>query len=319
MPTMHFFIPQNIIEVKQQTIIVHKINVSAEKMYNEIEQVNPEETFQPLPSFIKRISKPEYLANIKTIKDHIIKGDVYELNYCQEFYANATIQPISTYLQLNKYSKAPFSTYYKLDKKYLLCCSPERFLKKTDNKLIAQPIKGTSKRSTDKKEDQKLMNELSVSLKEQAENVMIVDLMRNDLSKSAVPGSVTVDELFGIYTFELVHQMISTISSTLRPDVHFINAIKNAFPMGSMTGAPKIAAMQLIEQYETTKRGLFSGAVGYILPNNDFDFNVVIRSLLYNHINKYISYQVGGAITDGSVPEREYEECLVKAQILNLK
>ena len=197
-----------------------------------------------------------------------------------------------------------------------MSASPERFLKKDGRKLYSQPIKGTISRSTDSLLDivnkEKLLNDK----KELSENVMIVDLVRNDLSRSSEKGSVEVEELFGIYSFPQVHQMISTVSSTLRDDLKFSEAIKNAFPMGSMTGAPKIKAMELIEKYEKTRRGLYSGAVGFVDPKGNFDFNVIIRSILYNLENQYLSYIVGGAITQGSIPGNEYEECLLKAKAM---
>ena len=247
------------------------------------------------------------------------------MNFCQEFYGeNVSLNPIHLFLKLNEIAKAPFSTFYKFKDRYLLCASPERFIKKEGQQLISQPIKGTSKTANtpegineggiDDVSDELLKTALQNDPKNRSENVMIVDLVRNDLGKSCVAGSVKVTELFGIYSFPTVHQMISTIEGTLRPDVHFIDALKNAFPMGSMTGAPKVRAMQLIEQYEITQRGLYSGAVGYITPEGNFDFNVVIRSILYNSKSRYLSFQVGGAIVADSVAGDEYEECLVKAQ-----
>jgi para-aminobenzoate synthetase component 1 len=224
------------------------------------------------------------------------------------------LNPVETYLRLSEISSAPFGAYYKLNDKYLLCSSPERFMKKAGNKLISQPIKGTIKRGGTDEEDIELKHSLLNDVKERAENVMIVDLVRNDLAKSCRPGSVKVEELFGIYTYPTVHQMISTVTGELDEQTHFIDALRNAFPMGSMTGAPKIEVMKLIEYYETTKRGLFSGSVGYITPDGDFDFNVVIRSLFYNEANKYLSYSTGGAITYDSIPEKEYEECMLKAK-----
>ncbi|MDZ4846478.1 MAG: anthranilate synthase component I family protein [Chitinophagales bacterium] len=264
-----------------------------------------------------RISKSDYLRTVEKIQQHIFKGDIYEMNYCQEFFAeDATLNLLDTFIELNELSKAPFTCYLKHNENYLLSGSPERFLKKNGNKLISMPIKGTAKRGKTFEEDALLREKLLSDQKERSENVMIVDLVRNDLSRSCNAGSVNVEELFGIKTFEQVHQMVSTISGTLREEVHFIDAIKNAFPMGSMTGAPKVRAMELIEQYEKSKRGLYSGAIGYISPDGDFDFNVVIRSLLYNSINQYLSLHVGSAITVDSVPEKEYEECLLKAKAL---
>jgi para-aminobenzoate synthetase component I len=189
-------------------------------------------------------------------------------------------------------------------------------LKKEGNRLISQPIKGTIRRGENEAEDQLLRQQLRNDEKELAENMMIVDLVRNDLARSARTGSVKVEEMFGIYAFRQVHQMISTVTAQLKEAIPFTEAIRQAFPMGSMTGAPKIRAMELIDQYEQSRRGLFSGAVGYITPEGDFDFNVVIRSILYNAANHYLSFHVGSAITYDSVPEKEYEECLLKAQAI---
>ena len=245
------------------------------------------------------------------------EADIYEMNFCQEFFAeNAVIDPLSVYQQLAKLSPTPFSGYFKLKDKYILSATPERFLTKRGTILTSQPIKGTARRSTEETEDAAIKQALSTNKKEQAENVMIVDLVRNDMTKSAVKGSVKVDELFGIYSFPQVHQMISSISCQLSPQVHFVEAIKNAFPMGSMTGAPKLRAMQLIDQYEKSKRGIYSGSMGYITPDRDFDFNVIIRSIIYNSTNRYLSFQVGSAITYQADAENEYDECLLKASAI---
>lgn len=323
MPDMHFFIPEIIIEINKEYLLIYaSTQKEANNIMKEISAINIEQNINSNKKITihHRTDKLTYLKDVSAIRQHIIEGNVYELNYCQEFYAeNCNINPLAVYLRLNEHSAMPFSCYYKLKDKYLMCASPERFLKKEKNKLISQPIKGTIKRGKDKKEDQQLKEKLKNDIKERAENVMIVDLVRNDLARTAVPGTVKVEELFGVYTYPKVHQMISTIVSELKPEIQFLDAIQNAFPMGSMTGAPKIAAMQLIEQYEKTKRGLYSGAVGYIKPDEDFDFNVVIRSILYTAYDQYLSFQVGGAITYDSVPEKEYEECLLKANaIMNL-
>lgn len=217
---------------------------------------------------------------------------------------------------MNEISSSPFATFLKLDENYLLSASPERFLKRIKNTLISQPIKGTIKRGDSKSEDDELKKQLANDLKERAENIMIVDLVRNDLSRTAIKGSVKVDELCEVYSFKQVHQLISTVVSEVTPETNSVDVIKSLFPMGSMTGAPKIAAMKIIEELEETKRGLFSGAVGYFSPTGDFDFNVIIRSILYNATNKYISFSVGGAITSKSVIEKEYEECLLKAKAM---
>ena len=263
------------------------------------------------------ISKSSYLRAVDKIKHHIQKGDIYEVNFCQEFYSDrAKIDPVVTWLQLIKESPTPFSCYYRLNNKYLLCASPERFIRKTGSKIISQPIKGTSARGKTPREDREAMKLLAGDPKERAENIMITDLVRNDLSRIACRGSVRVDELCGIYPFPRVFQMQSDVSADIRPGTGFTDIIKATFPMGSMTGAPKIKAMEIIEQYEKSKRGLYSGAVGYISPEMDFDFNVVIRSIQYNQKTSGLSFMVGGAITGQSIPENEYRECLLKAEAI---
>ncbi|MCK8481190.1 aminodeoxychorismate synthase component I [Psychroserpens algicola] len=264
-----------------------------------------------------RTHKDDYFKKVNDMLAHIHRGDIYEANFCQEFYAeNTTINPLETYKQLNAISKPPFATFLRVYDKYLLSASPERYIKKEGQKITSQPIKGTAKRSLNVEEDERLKQELSEDIKERSENVMIVDLVRNDLSKTATKGSVKVEELCKVYTFNQVHQMISTVTSQVAKDTHPVDIIKTTFPMGSMTGAPKISAMQIIETLEDAKRGLYSGAVGYFSPDNDFDFNVVIRSILYNATNTYVSYSVGGAITAKSEPLKEYEECLIKAKAM---
>ena len=267
----------------------------------------------------KRITKKQYLSKLETILDHIKRGDIYEVNFCQEFYAeNAYIDPSEVYKKLNELSKPPFATFFKFHEAFLLSASPERFIRKEKNTLISQPIKGTAKRLKNKKLDNKLASNLEHDEKERSENIMIVDLVRNDLSKTAIKGSVTVEELCKVYSFKQVHQLISTVTAQVAENTNPVHIIKALFPMGSMTGAPKVSAMKIIEDVEETKRGLYSGAVGYISPNDDFDFNVVIRSILYNKTKKYLSYSVGGAITAKSDPEKEYQECLLKAIAMKL-
>jgi para-aminobenzoate synthetase component 1 len=265
----------------------------------------------------QRISKELYLEKVTKMLEHIHAGDMYEANFCMEFYAeNAVINPLEKFQKLNQISKAPFSVFFKNNKHFLLCASPERYLKKVGDKIISQPIKGTSKRFFDTIEDEKSKHNLENDAKERAENIMITDLVRNDLSHTAQKGSVEVAELCKIYSFLQVHQMISTVTSKLDAQYSPIDVLRTTFPMGSMTGAPKISVMKIIENQEETKRGLYSGTVGYFTPEGDFDFNVVIRSILYNQENKYVSFSVGSAITAQSVPEKEYEECLLKAKAM---
>lgn len=264
-----------------------------------------------------RVSKPQYINDIQSLQSHIQRGDIYEVNYCQEFFQeHLVIHPYSTYHSLHQLTKAPFSAFLRYNNRYLLCASPERYFKKEGDTVISQPIKGTTRRGTDAEEDAQLIATLRNDPKERGENIMITDLVRNDLSRSAIPGSVVVDELCGIHSFATVHQMISTVRATYPPNTPLTQIIRDTFPMGSMTGAPKVRAMELIEQYEHSARGLYSGSVGYVKPNGDADFNVVIRSLLYNADTHYLSARVGGAITALSEPEKEYEECLLKAEAL---
>ncbi|QJW91295.1 aminodeoxychorismate synthase component I [Spirosoma taeanense] len=264
-----------------------------------------------------RVTPEDYQANVRRIQEHIRRGDVYELNYCIEFFAEqVALDPLTTYYALNARSPMPFSAFLKLGSRYIMGASPERFLAKQGRKLSSQPIKGTIRRGQTPDEDAHLRDQLLNSEKERAENLMIVDLVRNDLARSAETCSVRVDELFGIYGFQQVYQMISTVSATLRPDVMWADAIRNAFPMGSMTGAPKIRAMELIDELEVSRRGVYSGAMGYVTPDGDFDFNVVIRTLLYDAQRQYASFSVGSAITYDADPAQEWAECLLKARAI---
>ena len=276
-----------------------------------------DQNFHPFPhKFKSKITKEEYIEHVKSLQEEIQKGNIYEVNYCQEFYAeNVEIEyPLDSYFKLNQITRAPYSSFISFENFMIFCGSPERYLLRKGNKLVSEPIKGTSKRGGTPEEDEQLKKALFEDPKEKAENVMIVDLVRNDLSRIAKPNSVNVEELFGIYTFETVHQMISRISCEVEEDVKFSDILKATFPMGSMTGAPKVSAMKLIEEQEEFKRGIYSGSIGYIKPNGDFDLNVVIRTLIYNKDKKYLSCPVGGAITIKSDPEKEYEECLVKVK-----
>lgn len=317
-PKKLFFIKDNTLEIQYLKEFELEIESDLEAIYNYDEMLKPRlpgvQELQHDVKIHKRITKKEYLKKLETILQHIHRGDIYEVNFCQEFYAdNAIINPFEVYKMLNRISKPPFATFFRNNDKYLLSASPERFVKREANKIISQPIKGTAKRLVNKKLDIKLAEELEKDEKERSENIMIVDLVRNDLSKTAIKGSVKVEELCKVYSFKQVHQLISTVTSEVSDKTDSVEIIRSLFPMGSMTGAPKISAMQIIEQLETAKRGLYSGTVGYFTPEDEFDFNVVIRSILYNERNKYLSYSVGGAITAKSDPKKEYEECLLKA------
>lgn len=320
-PDIHFFIPEFLFVIKNNELVISSnIEINLEKIYSQIVDLDIEnENFSKNKISIKnQISKNEYINNLNEIKNHIKRGDIYEMNYCQNFFNDSSeIKPFNVFKHLNKISPTPFASYLKFDDKYLICASPERFISKNGNKIISQPIKGTIRRGLNPEEDLELINFLKNNPKDIAENIMIVDLVRNDLSRTALRGSVNVKELCEIYSFNQVHQMISTIESIQNPEFSVVDIIKNAFPMGSMTGAPKIRAMQLIDEFEVFRRGIFSGAVGYFNPENDFDFNVVIRSIMYNSSNKYLSYKTGGAITYKSDANSEYDECLIKAKAIN--
>ena len=319
-PILVLFQPKIVIKLNGNSVSIESISISPKEVFDiiSVEKIASQKQNFKQVIIQQRISKKDYIATIEKIKHHIQIGNCYEINFCQEFFAeNADIDPLNIYNNLNSISPTPFSSYYKLNAKYLLCASPERYIKKIENQIISQPIKGTAKRNLENQTDDiEIKNLLLKSQKERSENVMIVDLVRNDLSKIATRNSVKVDELFGVYSFPQVHQLISTISATLKDNIDFADVLKATFPMGSMTGAPKFKVMQLIEQYEQTKRGIYSGCVGYITPEGDFDFNVVIRSIMYNEKTKYLSYQVGGAITHYSNAEDEYEECLLKARAM---
>lgn len=264
-----------------------------------------------------RFTRHEYLETVKRLQEHLHHGDVYEITFCMDFYAeNVFTDPFSLYVKLTEASPMPFSSYLKTGPRHLICASPERFLARRGARIISQPIKGTAPHTGFHEEDRDVAWNLLQNEKERSENIMIVDLVRNDLSRIAAPGSVRVDELCGLYTFPKVFQLISTVSCELREDVTTADVLKAAFPPGSMTGAPKIRAMELIEQYEKSNRGLFSGSVGYLLPDGDFDLNVVIRSLFYQAHTGHLSFRVGGAITLLSDPVAEYEECLLKASAI---
>ncbi|HWD87682.1 MAG TPA: anthranilate synthase component I family protein [Mucilaginibacter sp.] len=315
-PELYFFSPEHLIVIKDNEveIISDMVNQVGETISS---QESPGNNLQSSIGLKSRFSREEYIGAVDQIRQHIVRGDIYVTNFCQEFYAeNAKINPLATFLELNRISPNPFSAFFRLKDKYILCASPERFLGKRGNKLISQPIKGTAKRYADPVQDELSKQQLHQHTKELQENVMIVDLVRNDLTKSARQSTVQTEELFGLFSFSQVHQMISTIVCEKSDDVNDVQAIRNTFPMGSMTGAPKISAMRLMDEYERTKRGVYSGAIGYFSPDGDFDFNVVIRTLLYNETEKYLSFQVGGAITFHADPEKEYEECLLKAQAI---
>jgi len=320
-PDLFFFQPKKIFLLKGnqlETRYLHLCDDELQEDYQDITTIVPQQSTASESVVVQaRIDQKKYLEQVQKMQEYIHKGDIYEANFCMEFYAeNATIQPLEKFQKLNAISQPPFAVFLKNNQQYLLSATPERYLRKEGEDLISQPIKGTAKRYEDPVADEKAKEDLASNPKERAENIMITDLVRNDLSRTAQKGSVQVEELCGIYSFMQVHQMISTITSKMDEKYAVIDVLRLTFPMGSMTGAPKISAMKIIEELEATKRGLYSGAVGYFTPEGDFDFNVVIRSILYNQKKQYLSFSVGSAITALSVPEQEYEECLLKAKAM---
>jgi para-aminobenzoate synthetase component 1 len=323
-PKLLFFIPKQVFWIKENQLTIEYLNeyFSETEVRETLEEIQiqepPETEFSETKLKISQATRAnEYMNAVKKLKEHIRLGDIYEVNYCTEFFAeNARINPAELYQKLNALSPTPFSAFFRIRDRYLISASPERFMRKTGKRMIIQPIKGTIKRGETPDEDARLANKLQNDPKERAENVMITDLVRNDLSQTAKPATVKVEELFGIYKFPQVFQMISTVSSELSDSKDSIDAIKAAFPPGSMTGAPKKRAAVLAEQYETFCRSWYAGSMGYFTPEGDFDFNVIIRSILYNADNKYLSFAAGGALTFQSVAENEYEECLLKAKAI---
>ena len=319
-PDIFFFEPEIIVRLSEHKMEIEvEDEIKAEEIFSEIMDADCRMQDQETGIQVKqRVSKQQYIDTIEQLKKHILRGDCYEINYCMEFFAeNAVVDPLLIYQKLSSTSPNPFSALYKLHDKWLICASPERFLKKEGNKILSQPIKGTSSRFLkDNSKDKKSKEELFISEKDRSENVMVVDLVRNDLARVCKEGTVKVDELFGIYSFPQVHQMISTVSGELKGKISFTEIIKATFPMGSMTGAPKRKVLELIEKHESSRRGIFSGAVGYITPEGDFDFNVVIRSIMYNTSQKYLSFMAGSGITFYSDAEKEYEECLLKTSAM---
>lgn len=319
---LYFFQPQKLFIFKGNTVQILYHDSCIDEYDNDIKAIqNQLIEYKPFVSKVEiqqRVSPQEYEKQFNFIQQHLQRGDTYELNYCIEFFAeNAVINPLEVYQKLHTKAQTPFSAFLKLKNKYILSASPERYLRKENQKIISQPIKGTHKRGNTPQDDEVIKEELAVNQKEISENIMVVDMVRNDLSVTASIGSVTVEELCGIYSFSTVHQMISTVSSQINQNVHAVDVLQTTFPMASMTGVPKISTMKLIEKAEQTKRGVYSGAIGYFTPNQNFDFNVVIRSILYNADNRYLSFSVGSALTVRSSVQNEYEECLLK--VLHIK
>jgi para-aminobenzoate synthetase component 1 len=319
----HFYEPMLVFFILKDTYLLQWVNNGIEpslfeKLLKDFEgfKAGEDQLIVLSAVFQPQTSKQEYLLKVEKIKDDIVRGRYYEMNYCIEFRASLEeVDLLPYFLKLNRNTAAPFAAYVRNPAFTLICSSPERFLLKNGQSLISQPIKGTNPR-LEGSDNLRQIQVLQLSEKERAENVMIVDLVRNDLARVCMDGSVKVNELCGVYSFRTVNHLISTISGHLQDASSFGEIMNSLFPMGSMTGAPKIEVMKHIEAYEHAPRGIYSGCLGYIEPNGDFDFNVIIRSLLFDRNKSEISYKVGSAITYDSVAEDEYEECLLKGKRL---
>lgn len=255
-----------------------------------------------------------YLEKFKHIQAQIQRGNYYETNFCMGFTGQGKLHaPLEDFKRLNEKTEAPYAVYYSDSNIHLLCSSPELFVKREGNTLTSSPIKGTIKRGSTVEEDVVNQANLLNSEKERSENIMIVDLVRNDLSRIATKNSVRVEALCALHSFKNLHHLISDVSCDIAPTTSFTTIMKALFPMGSMTGAPKISSVMDMEKMEQRSRGLYSGTFGYILPNGDFSFNVIIRSAIHNRHTATTYVNVGSAITRAAVGEQEYEECFLKA------
>ena len=318
-PNLYFFQPATVILVKKGVVNVLCIpSFNPDLEFNQIlNYKNTQKTETINKNLIQRFEENEYINTIKKIKERIKLGDIYELNFCIDYYAkNINIDPYQSYNNLNLLTESPMSVFFKYNSLYVISSSPERFIKRNNNKITTEPIKGTIRKNRIRDEDLKNISYLKNNSKELSENHMIVDLVRNDLSKIACKGSVKVKELANLYSFKNVHQLISSVEAEIKESTKFSEILKSSFPMGSMTGAPKIKSMELIDEFEKTQRGIYSGSIGYISPSKNFDFNVVIRSIIYDSDNNTLNINVGSAITFASDPENEYEECKLKAEAM---
>lgn len=312
-PDMYFMIPRFLLEVNHKTgnkkVIKGKMpNVQAIEVIAKSQQ----QEFS-IGDIELQTNRQSYLKKIEEAQYRIKEGDFYEINLSHRMSTVFSGSPFQLYKNMLQAGPVPFGSFLQVQDLTVCCQSPERFLLKEGTTVFSQPIKGTARRGTTNEEDEHLIEALSTSEKEQAENLMIVDLVRNDLSRIARKGSVKVPELFAIQSFGTVHHMVSTIIADAE-ETDPVIILKACFPMGSMTGAPKISAMKSIEELEDYKRGIYSGAIGYIAPDDNFDFNVVIRTAVIKNGRLY--YAVGGAITADSNCQHEWGETQIKARAL---
>ena len=307
-PDMFFMVPGFLIEITKDD----EVHVLRGDISDDLEKNHDSAETYITPN--NKIEKNKYLDNIRRAQKSITEGDFYEVNLSHALEFNFKGDVFELYSKMKSFGPVPFASFIDVDGVSICCSSPERFLSRKGNKVWSQPIKGTLSRNGDSDDESSEL--LLQSEKNRAENLMIVDLVRNDLSRIAEKGSVEVKNLFEIQSFETVHQMVSTVECEVSEAADSIEIIKACFPMGSMTGAPKISAMKAIEELENYRRGIYSGAIGYVTPEQDFDFNVVIRTAIIE--GDKLIYPVGGAITSDSIPEEEWEETLIKSRALTV-
>ena len=313
-----WFVPRFVVEWRGEQVFMHVAqgdDIAALTWANGLFRCRNQTSPDAPTGWVEGCDRESYLDRVDVLMRHIQRGDIYEVNFCTARTAHCpSFDPFISFGKLLANSAAPYAGFYRSGSNFALCASPERFLRFEMDQVVGQPMKGTRPRSQDPTEDARLRNELATDVKERSENVMALDVMRHDLSKVAASRSVQVDQLCAVITVPRVHQMISTVSARLRNGVTPMDAIRAAFPMASMTGAPKVRAMQLIEEAEGAPRGLFSGSLGFFAPDGTGDLNVVIRTLFFNALSGEASIHTGSAITALCDPEQEWEECQLKAR-----
>jgi para-aminobenzoate synthetase component I len=290
-------------EASWQTLIAQFSQLPAEQNHDPFQVTTPVQS---------NMDKARYKQAFDRIKHYLKEGDCYQVNLTQRFSANCSGNPWTAYQALREINAAPFSAYLNLPEVQLLSSSPERFLRLADGRVETKPIKGTRPRKSDEAEDQQQIQYLATSDKDRAENLMIVDLLRNDISKTC--SEVKVPVIFDVETYTTVHHLVSTVTGVLIDNQHALDLLKSCFPGGSITGAPKIRAMEIIEELEPHRRGVYCGSIGYIGFNGNMDTNIAIRTLV--HSNHNIRFWAGGGIVNDSVVEEEYQECFDKAAAL---
>lgn len=288
-------------------LLWHKL-LTSERLFEKLD-------FKTTSAVKKQLSNEQYHRSFEQIKDYIHAGDCYQVNFTQRFSASYQGNPVGLYEQLRQTQKAPFSACLRMPNAAILSFSPERLVRVVNRKILTQPIKGTRPRHRLPIEDQRLANELQSSEKDRAENLMIVDLLRNDLGKTAIPGSIQVDRLFELVSFANVHHLVSSVSGELRPGLTAMDLLRACFPGGSVTGAPKRRAMEIIAELEPVKRQVYCGAIGYYSFHGDLDTNLPIRTLVCS--KDTLHYWGGGGIVADSEVEQEYEESLLKVNFIS--